>query len=202
MRLLLLAGEGVEDRLDRSHPAKVDRRHNRRECAVDEGTVYDHVYVVEAVLENGDPRRYGYTYETKRLTAPPPGTKLPNAREDFCIADQGESIMPGALSNESLDPRPFSISLSGTVNDVPVTIEGNGVIRSYGVYEGVLNFDALPPDFHPTAISPFVVSICCHAYAGMRNGGLNIMAMGATGYSTRRVLTFNNDEKMKTIRSL
>lgn len=91
---------------------------------------------------------------------------------------------------------PFSIFVEGTLNGIPLTVTGNGVIPRRGVYEAVLNFSVLPPAFHPSAISAYVVSICCYNIAEMRNGGLNISAMGAKGYSTRRVLKFGKSEQI------
>lgn len=89
---------------------------------------------------------------------------------------------------------PFSIFVEGTLNDTPLVITGNGVIPRRGVYEALLNFSAIPPNFHPSAISTYVVSICCYGNAEMRNGALNILTMGAKGYSTRRILTFGSDK--------
>src|SRR4051812_37183391 len=48
-----LAGNGAEERLDRHDAAEVDQRERDRKGPVDEGTVYDYVYVVEAVLDDG-----------------------------------------------------------------------------------------------------------------------------------------------------
>jgi hypothetical protein len=47
--LLLLAGERAEGVLQGDHAAEVEEEQHRREGAVDEGAVYDEVYVVEAV---------------------------------------------------------------------------------------------------------------------------------------------------------
>ncbi len=91
---------------------------------------------------------------------------------------------------------PFSIFVEGTLNGTSLTVTGNGGIPRRGVYEAVLNFSVLPPAFHPSAISTYLVSICCYANGEMRNGGLNILAMGAKGYSTRRVLKFGKNEQI------
>src|SRR5215218_10648631 len=53
--LLLLASEGAEDGLGRCHAPEVNERQHRGEGAVDEGTIYDHVYVEEAGAQDGDP---------------------------------------------------------------------------------------------------------------------------------------------------
>jgi hypothetical protein len=57
--LLLLAGERTEHRLGRSYPAEVDQNQHRRKSAVDEGAVYEEVYVIEAVAEDRDTSRDG-----------------------------------------------------------------------------------------------------------------------------------------------
>src|SRR3712207_6797655 len=54
LRLLLLSGEGPKYRLGRRHAADVDPCEQDGERAVDQGAVYHHVYVVEAVAQNRD----------------------------------------------------------------------------------------------------------------------------------------------------
>src|SRR3712207_2737136 len=57
--LLLLACEGAEDSLGRSHASEVNQRQRARERSVDEGTVYEEVYVVETVSQDGDASGHG-----------------------------------------------------------------------------------------------------------------------------------------------
>src|SRR5829696_6779936 len=52
--LLLLAGERAEDRLCPRHTSQVGRCQQGREGDVDQRAVYDEVYVVEAVLQDGE----------------------------------------------------------------------------------------------------------------------------------------------------
>jgi hypothetical protein len=89
-------------------------------------------------------------------------------------------------------PIPFEITVDGAINGTNVFIRGVGNIPQRGVYRAVLNFSELPAGFHPSAIATYVVSICCGYEGAMRNGGLNFRAMGATGYTTRRVLSFEH----------
>ena len=42
-----MPGEGTERRLQQHHASYVYRYHQRRQSAVDEGAVYDYVYIVE-----------------------------------------------------------------------------------------------------------------------------------------------------------
>jgi hypothetical protein len=58
LRLLLLAGKHTEEHLDRRHASEVEDEQHGRQRTVDEGTVYEEVYVVEAVSQDGQP--YGY----------------------------------------------------------------------------------------------------------------------------------------------
>src|SRR5918998_988635 len=55
--LVLLAGEAAEDSLGHRHAPEVHERQYHGERAVDEGTVYDHVYVEEACAQYRDPYR-------------------------------------------------------------------------------------------------------------------------------------------------
>ena len=57
--LLCLAGEGAEDDLRRSYAAEVHQRQRGGERTVDEGAVYKEVYIVEAVLEDGEAHGHG-----------------------------------------------------------------------------------------------------------------------------------------------
>lgn len=102
--------------------------------------------------------------------------------------------MKKMIKSGKFEAVPFKIAIKGTVNNTPLTIEGSGVVPCQGVYEGVLNFSTIPQHFHPSAIATYVMSICCYMHASMRNGGLNINAMGGKGYSTHRVLRFGNDK--------
>src|SRR5918993_5876449 len=52
LRLLLMAGERLDDGLGRRHDSEVHERQQDRERAVDEGAVYDEGYVVEAVPQD------------------------------------------------------------------------------------------------------------------------------------------------------
>lgn len=85
-------------------------------------------------------------------------------------------------------PWNIDISVKGNINGAPFTVKGAGVIRTYGVYDAILNFDRMPPHFHPSAIASFSVSNCCGAGASMRNGGLNMSAMGVEEYEVHRRL--------------
>src|SRR5215207_7432361 len=67
LRLLLLSGEEEENCLYRRHAPEVDGEKRGRERAVDEGAVYDDVYVVEAVLEDGDAHSERYTQQGEKL---------------------------------------------------------------------------------------------------------------------------------------
>jgi hypothetical protein len=96
-------------------------------------------------------------------------------------------------------PRPFFIRVHGTLNDSPIEIEGTGVVHRQGLYDATLNFSRIPEHFHPSAVATYIVSICCNQVAAMRNDGLNIQAMGAEGYETKRVLTFQPDLGQVTI---
>lgn len=97
-------------------------------------------------------------------------------------------------SNGQFRPISARILVKGTLNDTPVVIEGTATVPCLGLYEADLTFSTIPPNFHPGAISTYIVSICCFAYASMRNGGLSISAMGGKGYTTRRILKFGEDE--------
>ncbi len=94
--------------------------------------------------------------------------------------------------NRELNGAPFIVDLKGNVNNSDMLIQGTGVVKKIGHYEALLNFSHLPKGFHPAAISTYTISICCYAAAAMRNGGLNIVSMGATGYNTVRKLDFEN----------
>ena len=94
----------------------------------------------------------------------------------------------------NFEPKPFRIALSGKVNGDQISVHGVGTIPRLGQYDAMLNFSSLPQDFHPSAIATYTVSICCVYNAAMRNRALNIAAMGAEGYSTRRVLPFGKEQ--------
>jgi len=94
---------------------------------------------------------------------------------------------------KAFDAVPFKIELAGKVNGEQMVINGMGVVPQLGTYVAMLNFNIIPPGFHPAAIGTYSVSICCYAFAAMRNGGLNISAMGASGYSSKRVLKIGKD---------
>src|SRR5215218_10247134 len=67
LRLLLLSGEEAENCLYRRHAPEVDGEKRRRQRTVDEGAVDDEVYVVEAVLEDGDAHSERYTQQGEKL---------------------------------------------------------------------------------------------------------------------------------------
>jgi hypothetical protein len=96
------------------------------------------------------------------------------------------------MEYKKFKPLSFNIMVKGNVNNTPLVIEGNGVVSKIGVYEATLNFNALPPNFHPSAIATYLLSICCYYVGAMRNRGINISSMGANSYSTKRILTFKN----------
>src|SRR5919112_3940008 len=50
-----LTSKGAEGSLQSDHASYVDQGQRDRKCAVDEGAVYDHVYVVETVPQNSYP---------------------------------------------------------------------------------------------------------------------------------------------------
>src|SRR5215207_1063476 len=54
--LLLLAGEGAEESLQRGHPSEVHCDQCSRQSTIDEGAIYDDVDVVEAVPRDRDSR--------------------------------------------------------------------------------------------------------------------------------------------------
>lgn len=85
-------------------------------------------------------------------------------------------------------PWPIQIKSKGRVNGLDFTINGTGVIRTFGVYDAILNFNRLPRGFHPAALGPIVVSNCCGAGASTRNGGLNMSTMGVEEYDVHRKL--------------
>lgn len=85
------------------------------------------------------------------------------------------------------EPLPLDVQLEGRVNDEHVTVEGVGCVTKAGVYEATFNFTAIPESFHPTVGSILVLK--CVAAAATRRGAKNILATGADGYETQRVLT-------------
>ncbi|MDO3401920.1 hypothetical protein QWI29_17910 [Mycolicibacterium neoaurum] len=91
-------------------------------------------------------------------------------------------------------PWPINVKSGGTINGTSFRIHGAGVIRTYGVYDAILNFDTMPAHFHPSSIGAFVVSNSCGAGASMRNGGINMSAMGVEEYEVHRVLTLGGGE--------
>ncbi|WP_305928048.1 hypothetical protein [Bacillus mycoides] len=94
------------------------------------------------------------------------------------------------MNKESSPNYPWAINAKaeGEINGVRFTMNATGFIRTYGVYEATLNFDKLPPKFHPCAISSFIVSACCGAGASMRNKGVNMTTMGIESYKVVRKL--------------
>lgn len=88
------------------------------------------------------------------------------------------------------ESRPFQLTIQGEINNCGLQILGCGVVERHGIYRATLNFSDMPDGLHPSAISTFLISICCNLVSAMRNSGLNIEAMGATGYQTQRILTF------------
>ncbi|MCX2829737.1 hypothetical protein RGU76_28910 [Bacillus pseudomycoides] len=85
-------------------------------------------------------------------------------------------------------PWAINAKAEGEINGVNFKMNASGYIRTNGVYEANLNFDKLPPKFHPSAISSFIVSICCGAGASMRNNGVNMSTMGIKSYTVNRKL--------------
>lgn len=94
---------------------------------------------------------------------------------------------------------PFSISVRANVNQTGFTIAGLGTVPFRGVYQGILNFSELPPSFHPVVASAYIYSICCYMHAATRNGALNIMDMGVSGYRTERNLTFPDGDSIRIV---
>src|SRR5215208_4042405 len=62
-QLAVLAGYRGQETLESGHASDVHERQHHGERTVDEGTVYDHVYVVEAVTKDGVARRKEYGNE-------------------------------------------------------------------------------------------------------------------------------------------
>ncbi|MFH6955088.1 hypothetical protein ACHSBP_18480 [Pseudoalteromonas sp. XMcav1-K] len=85
-------------------------------------------------------------------------------------------------------PWPINIKAQGNINNTDIIVNGAGVIRTLGVYESILNFNKIPPKFHPSAIATFIVSNCCGAGASTRNGGKNMTSMGVIEYEVERRL--------------
>ena len=85
-------------------------------------------------------------------------------------------------------PWPINIRAQGSLNGTTFEVNGAGVIRTLGAYEAILNFSAMPPNFHPSALGTFVVSNCCGAGASTRNGGKNMSSMGVEEYEVHRRL--------------
>lgn len=82
----------------------------------------------------------------------------------------------------------FQMNLDGQVNNKSFRLQGEGQVRSLGIYLADLSFSSIPAGLHPSALAIIVTSICCYLYGAPRNDGLNIKSMGATGYSTGRSL--------------
>src|SRR5829696_5590358 len=61
-----LACEDHEEPLQQNDAAEVDGNQSRRERAVDEGTVYEDVYLVEPIAKDRYAHRNGYTGEAQR----------------------------------------------------------------------------------------------------------------------------------------
>ena len=89
--LLLLAGECVEYRLGGGHTPKVEHRQHGGERAVDEGTVYEQVYLVEPIAKDGYPygNRNGCTRGRENRQ---PGPREPR----WCLYRQGNDVNDGA----------------------------------------------------------------------------------------------------------
>lgn len=97
---------------------------------------------------------------------------------------------------------PFSIDVRANVNKTEFSIVGLGTVSVRGVYQGLLNFSELPPDFHPVVVSAYVYSICCYAEAATRNGALNMRDMEVSGYKTERKLTFPDGHSIQIVGSV
>jgi hypothetical protein len=74
LRLLLLPSYGAEDSLGRRYAPDVDERKHRGERTVDEGTVYESVYIIESVAEDGYP--YGALCQVVRAVSSDRATTL------------------------------------------------------------------------------------------------------------------------------
>jgi hypothetical protein len=62
LELLLLPGAGAEDGLGRRDATEVDQSQRHGKEALDEGAVYEEVYLVESVAKDGYSHRDGYAH--------------------------------------------------------------------------------------------------------------------------------------------
>jgi hypothetical protein len=83
-------------------------------------------------------------------------------------------------------PWPINATAKGSINSDDFTLHGAGVIRTFGVYDAILNFSRIPRHFHPSAMGTFIVSASCGAGAASRNDGLNFSQMGVQSYQLMR----------------
>ncbi len=95
------------------------------------------------------------------------------------------------LSEQITMPWPINVHARANINNVEFSVTGTGVLRTNGVYDVDLNFDELPPNFHPCVVATPVISTCCGAGASMRNGGINMATMGVASYRVERELTLD-----------
>src|SRR4028119_635676 len=77
----LLPGEGAKDRLQANHAPDVDKSYRHGERSVDEGAVYQDVYVIQTVTQDGYPYGYGIAYARDREVCHP-GALEPGRRVD------------------------------------------------------------------------------------------------------------------------
>jgi len=94
---------------------------------------------------------------------------------------------------------PFNIDVQAKVNQTRFTIVGQGAVPVTGVYQGELEFSAMPPRFHPAVVSAYVYSICCYMLAATRNDARNMADMGVDAYDTRRVLGFPDGDSIEIV---
>src|SRR5829696_7224720 len=65
LRLLLLACEGAEDRLSGGYTSEVNQAQHHGQRTVDEGTVYEGVYLVKPIAHYGYPHGDREAYERR-----------------------------------------------------------------------------------------------------------------------------------------
>lgn len=94
-------------------------------------------------------------------------------------------------------PLSFFLHVDGDLNNQKIEINGLGYVAKPGEYRGALNFNKSIPDFHPSAVVTFLMSICCYAEPQGQNGAYGIRRMGGVGYDTKRTIEFEKDEKIE-----
>src|SRR5215212_4792405 len=89
-----MTGECLENRLRCRHTAEVDRGQHCRKRAVDEGAVYEQVYVVEAIAENGYPYSDGNGWY-RGYVKHKPGPVEP----EWCVYHPGDNVCKSLAAN-------------------------------------------------------------------------------------------------------